>query len=216
VASLVAVPGAPAALTVALMAGRGAAQPSDPAPDSQKQDDLRQELEQFRSDTIRSFQAAKKDIDAVKEDIARLRKDLDDVRNARSPVLRIPGDVPPEAGTGGSAQAAQKDIDALKEQIARLDKSLDDLHSARPPATRISAYPPSGTVAGTGTIRLANTYPAEVTIIVNGERYTLAPGETRVLAGRPAGTFTYEVMGVQPTVKRTLVADGTFPILVHP
>jgi|GEM_PF-2299497 polyhydroxyalkanoate synthesis regulator phasin len=208
--------GLTAALAAALINGRGAAEAPGAGPDSAKPDDLRQELEQFRSDTIRSFQAAKKDIDAVKEDIARLRKDLNEARNARPPAPRISGDVPPEARIGANAQAAQKDIDALKEQIARLDKSLDDLHNARPPATRISAYPPSGTVAGTGTIRLSNTYSAEVAIIVNDERYTLAPGETRVLAGRPAGTFTYEVVGVQPAVERTLVANGTFPILVHP
>ncbi len=160
--------GLTATLAVVLTAGRGAAQTSDPAPASQLPDGLRQEVEQFRGDTIRSFQAAKKEIDALKEEIAHLRKDLDEVRNAK------------------------------------------------PSTTRISAYPPAGAAVSTGTIRLSNTYPANVTIVVNGEGYTLAPGETRVLAGRPAGTFTYEVVGVRPAVERSLVAGGTFPIQVHP
>jgi hypothetical protein len=208
--------GAAAILAAALTAGRGAAQSSDHAPDSRKPDDLRQELEQFRSDTIRSFQAAKKDIDAVKEDVAHLRKELDEMRNAKATAPRISGDLAPEPRIGANPQELQKEIGVLKEEIARLGKTLDELHNAAPSGTRISAYPPSGAAAGTGTIRLSNTYTAEVTIIVNGERYTLAPGETRVLAGRPAGAFTYEVVGVQPAVQRTLVADGTFPILVHP
>ncbi len=203
-------------VVVVLTAGRGAAQSADHVPDSHKPDDIHQELEQLRSDTIRSFQAAKKDIDAVKEDIAHLRKELDEMRNTKATAPRISGDVAPEARVGANTHEVQKEIGVLKEEIARLGKTLDELRNVGPSGTRTSAYPPSGAVAGTGTIRLSNTYTAEVAIIVNGERYTVAPGETRVLAGRPAGTFTYEVVGVQPAVQRTLVADGTFPILVHP
>ena len=89
---------------------------------------------------------------------------------------------------------------------------------ARPAESRTSNYGPPGDAAasGTGSIVLLNTYPADVTIVVDGEGYTLAPGERRVLAGRPAGAFTYEVVGVQPPVQRTLASGGAFPIHVHP
>ena len=249
--------GLAAALAAALAAGRAGAQPGDPP----KADDPRQELEQFRADTIRSFQAAKKDIDALREEVGRLRKDLDELRDARPPAsgVRVEPPAAAEVAPGGAPPAARKDVDALKEQVAllrqaldevrksrdgisrygpagddlqaarkevedlkdqaaQLRKALDSLRGPRPPESRASNYGPLGDAptSGTGSIVLLNTYPADVTIVVDGEGYTLAPGERRVLAGRPAGGFTYEVVGVQPPVQRTLAAGGAFPIHVHP
>ena len=91
--------GITAAFTAALSAGRCAAQTIDPAPAAPKQDDLRQELDQLRSNTIRSFQAAKKEIDAMKEDIAHLRKDLDEMRNAKASPWRKSEDAATDAAT---------------------------------------------------------------------------------------------------------------------
>ncbi len=243
--------GMTAALTVALAAGPAGARAGDPP----KPDDPRQELEQFRGDTIRSFQAAQKDVAALREEVGRLRKDLDVLRNARPPAAggeAAPGAVPPAAqkeidalkeqvallrqavdelrksgegisrygpgGAGDDLQAARKEIEALTEQAAQLRKTLDGLRNARPPESRASNYgsPGDTPASGTGSIVLLNTYPAEVTIVVDGERYTLAPGQRRVLADRPAGAFTYEVVGVQPPVRRSLATGGTFPIHVHP
>ncbi len=208
--------GLTAMLTVALAACRAGAQPGDPP----KPDDPRQELEQLRSDTIHSFQAAQKDVAALREEVAHLRKDLEELRNARPPAVGVQGDPASgvEAAPGGASPAAQKEIDSLKEQVAQLRKTLDGLRGARPAESRTSNYGPPGDAAasGTGSIVLLNTYPADVTIVVDGEGYTLAPGERRVLAGRPAGAFTYEVVGVQPPVQRTLASGGAFPIHVHP
>lgn len=202
-------------LTAAPAAGPVAAQSVGPA-DPPKSADPRQELEQLRSDTIRSFQAAKKDIDALREEVGRLRKDLDDLRNTKPITNRISdyGQV----GGNNVLPDAQRDIDSLKEQIAQIRKSLDDWRKTRSAERRISGYGPArdAGAAGTGSIVLQNTYPAEITVVVSGERYTLAPGEKRVLAGRPAGAFTYEVVGVQPPVERTLAANAVFPIQIHP
>ena len=235
-----------ALLALTPASGPVAAQSAGPA-EPPKPDETRQELDQLRSDTIRSFQAARKDMDALREEVGRLRKDLDDLHAARSPA----------AAVGGAAQPASKDVDALKEQIARLRQDLDDARNARPSGERIAGYgPPADAGAwraarkeledlkeqvaqlhkevdgwraalppvkrtsayaapATGSIVLLNTYPADVAIVIDGESYRLTPGERRVLS-RPAGAFTYEVVGVQPPVRRTLVAGAAFPIQVHP
>lgn len=234
-----------AALALTTASGPVAAQPAGPA-EPPKPDEPRQELDQLRSDTIRSFQAARKDMDILREEVGRLRKDLDDLRAVRSR----------EAAAGGAPQPTLKDVDALKEQIALLRQALDDARNARPSGERIAGYGPAGDAGewraarteietlkeqvaqlhkavdgwraalppvnrtsayaapATGSIVLLNTYPADVAIVIDGESYLLTPGERRVLS-RPAGAFTYEVVGVQPPVRRTLAAGAAFPIHVH-
>ena len=98
----------------------------------------------------------------------------------------------------------------------RLD--LDALKN-RAPVSRESAYAPSASnspSAATGRIRLVNTFLDPMTIVVNGRAYQVAPGDTRLVEAVPAGTFNYEVLGVQPRVDRTLAANETFTITVHP
>lgn len=128
-------------LTVALAACRARAQAGDPP----KPDDPRQELEQFRSDTIHSFQAAQKDVAALREEVAHLRKDLEELRNARPPAVGVQGDPASgvEAAPGGASPAAQKEIDSLKEQVAPpLRQALADLRQS---GDGISRYGPAGT-----------------------------------------------------------------------
>ena len=99
-----------AAFVAVLTGGRCTAQTIDPAPAAPKADDLRQELDQLRSNTIRSFQAAKKEIDAMKEDIAHLRKDLDEVRNAKAFTRRKSED----AATGAATQTTRKELESAQ------------------------------------------------------------------------------------------------------
>src|SRR5262245_25670251 len=71
-------------------------------------------------------------------------------------------------------QKAQTDIDELKRQVALLRQDLDDVRKNLS-STRVSGY--SGATAATGRVRLVNTYPELMTVVVNNKTYTLAPGE---------------------------------------
>ena len=108
-----------------------------------------------------------------------------------------------------------RDLNALKEQYTQLKQDLDALRSklaARPPQT--SMYPSNG--QGTGRVRLVNTYPQPVSILVNGRVYQLNPLETRTTEPLPAGPFTFEVIGIQDRSTRTLLPGETYQIHVYP
>jgi hypothetical protein len=132
---------------------------------------------------------ADKSLDAIAQELDRLRKD-----------------------TSGSFQAAQKGIEALREEVARLRKEVEELRRPQTPAPHEARFTP----AASGSILLMSTYPQPVSVIVNGTIYRLAPGETRWLRDQPAGTFTYELVGAQPPVERVLAANATYWIHVHP
>lgn len=111
-------------------------------------------------------------------------------------------------------QKAQSDIEDLKRQVSQIRQDLDDLRRTVT-TTRSSGYlTPQAT--STGRVRLVNTYLEPMTVVVNGKSYSVAPGEQRYTDALPAGTFTYEVLGVQALRDRTLSANETFTINIYP
>ncbi len=116
------------------------------------------------------------------------------------------------------AGKAHGQISDLKRQVAQLQEEVENLRKSIAGQTRISGYSPSDTrtATGTGVVELVNTYPMEMSIVVNGRSYRVAPG-TKVMSDPiPAGTFTYEVLGVTERRSRTIAANKTYPIWVHP
>jgi hypothetical protein len=107
------------------------------------------------------------------------------------------------------------ELGALKKQVEQLQRDVNSLKTAGRPAF----YPPTGT----GRIRLVNSFPTQMGVIVNGQFHRLAPNEERVLDNQPVGNFTYEVVGASPPVPgqtwpltRTLTSSETFTITVYP
>jgi TolA-binding protein len=158
--------------------------------DSQKLDKL---LEQFT--TIKDALA---DLQGLKTEVKNLQTKIDG--------LQIKSDV--------QAQATQEKIDRLNERIKKLESDLDAMRNQIPPLTRISGFAPAA--PSTGRIRIRNTFPEPVTVVVSGTPYELMPGDTRMLDAQPAGNFTYEVPGIQPSKTVTLAANETFTITVYP
>jgi hypothetical protein len=109
----------------------------------------------------------------------------------------------------------QEDVADLRLQIEKLRKDLEVL-SGRMATPRESAYPPREAPPPTGRLRLVNTFYQPMTIVLNRMAYTVPPNETRTVEGVPAGTFTYEVVGVQPARNLPLAANETFTVTVHP
>ncbi len=111
-------------------------------------------------------------------------------------------------------QLQQEEIDGVRRQLAQIQKDMDDL-KMRGANPRIATYPqPPATP--TGRVRLVNAFMAPMTVIVNSRAHTLQPGAVATTDPLPAGSFTYEVLGVQAMVSRSLGANETFTITIHP
>ena len=125
-----------------------------------------------------------------------------------------------DSAAGG--QRVQNQIKDLNDQLSLLRLEVENLRTRLPAAGRSSAYSPSSDggpvpTPATARVEMINTYSQPVSIVINNRRsYLLAPGERRLSDAIPAGAFTYEVLGIQPAVTRTVAVERTFTVWVHP
>jgi hypothetical protein len=121
------------------------------------------------------------------------------------------------------SQANAKEIAALKAEleklraayssdVARLNAELAKVLALD--GTRRAFAPPVANPTQ-GTIQLRNEWYLPVSVVIDGLAYRLDPGQVRNVA-RPIGAFSYEVIGVQPLVSRTLTAEQNFVIRIAP
>jgi len=118
-----------------------------------------------------------------------------------------------------SSQKAQDQVNEVRKELAALRAEFETLRD-RTSDARVSRFAPSDisapAQASAGRVELVNTYPSEVTVVVNRRTYHLAPGEHRLSDPVPAGTFTYEVLGITPQRNRPMAGDQVFTVWVHP
>lgn len=155
---------------------------------------------------LKSVTATLKELDSLKA----LPKNLTELERTITDALASL-----EVNTNLRIGTVQRELNALKDQYTQLKQDIDALRNrlpARQPTTAL--YPPNG--AGTGRLRLVNTYLVPVSILVNGRVYQLTPGETRFTEPLPAGSFSYEVLGIQEPRSRALSPGETFLVHVYP
>lgn len=115
-------------------------------------------------------------------------------------------------------QAMQREVNSLKEQQTLLRQEFEAMRKQTP--TRqpsVALYPPGGNNAATGRLRLRNTFPDSVSIVVNNRpAVRLEPNEEVLLDAMPSGLFTYEVLGIQTKTTRSLAPGEIFTIHVYP
>lgn len=109
------------------------------------------------------------------------------------------------------------EMDLIKGRLEKLEKAMETLKTS----PRISSSFTPGNVEATGVIQLMNRSAVPTTIVLAGKAYPLAPFQTAVLSGQPAGNFTYEVLAegfgvIRPAVTRALASGETFAITVNP
>jgi outer membrane murein-binding lipoprotein Lpp len=109
-------------------------------------------------------------------------------------------------------------IGGLEGRIKQMESTIEAMRAQTSTSNRISGYAGAGTGAPPpppmGTIRLHNTFPDQVSVVVNGQSYQLLPGDTQVLQNQPAGPFTYEVLGIQAPKTLNLAPNERFTITV--
>ena len=110
----------------------------------------------------------RKDVRALKEDLARLKRDVDIDRT-------------------DAADRARR----LEAKLDGIALSLEKLAAtATTPRTSMSVTPVR---RGTGTIRLDNRMNVQARVTIDGLEYTLPPRSVRTLRNQPTGAFGYEV-----------------------
>jgi len=190
------------ALAAALtMSPARAAQLDGPAPaEPDKTDAVVKQLQELKKALEDAEKRLKASIESLETSgnlrFAKLQTDVEDMKKQLGQLSRL-----------------QADTDELKRQIAQLRQEFDGLRTRMQPT--ISGYGPA--TNGTGRIRLVNTFPDQMTVVVNDRAYRLAPGQTQLTDPLPAGNFRYMVLGVQPEMQnRLLAANETFTITIHP
>jgi hypothetical protein len=159
----------------------------------------------------------------IDTDVTALRKQLDDLKKRADEnqdlMRRLSRQLDSLDKLVVQVQQTTGDVNALRDRVERLEQ---DFRRAQADVRRQFYQPPGGTLgtppgsvapglANVGTIRLMNTYLLPMTVNLNGMLYLLQPGETRLLT-LPAGSFTYEVLGVQPNLVRILTPNDTYTI----
>ena len=116
---------------------------------------------------------------------------------------------------------AQNDIGKLQQEFARFSTrpapstegtgGRQSMSLPLPPDSQATA-PARSTLS---TVKLVNTYPTPVTIIVDGQFYTL-PSNNSLSLNKNPGYFTYEVPGIQANTLRNLGTAETMTIQIYP
>jgi Skp family chaperone for outer membrane proteins len=114
-----------------------------------------------------------------------------------------------------------KDLRDVAEEVARLNEAVTRLQEELKSESRKAFSPavpreaPAIPTQSMSTVRLVNAWSTPMTVLVDETSYRLQPGEVRPVTRKP-GNMTYEVLGVQAAVPRTLVAGETLTIRIGP
>jgi predicted RNase H-like nuclease (RuvC/YqgF family) len=150
------------------------------------------ELEKQLAETSKQITAMEKSIEALLQ----AQKNAVEIEQLRTELSRL-------------RETHREEADKLRKEIAR----LEELARRDRDTTAFYSGPPAAT---DGRVLLVNDWIMPVSVIVdNRDSYQLLPGQSQVI-NRPAGTFTYEVLGIQPAVTRVLPAGRTLTIRIHP
>jgi hypothetical protein len=165
----------------------------------------------------------------LKTDVGRLQQDATKRVEARKPIADEPKplEVPPldladrvkrlEQGLNSLTQTVEahsRDLTHAIQDMQQLQRDMTNLkQEVDRERARISRYPAPESQA-TGKVQLDNEWTTPMTVIVDGLSYRLEPGQRQTIS-KPAGNFTYEVLGVQSAVTRTVRPNETLTIRIY-
>jgi hypothetical protein len=190
----------------AMLHGSTAAAIDGPPTDEEKLDNIQKQLNNLTRTLTSVGESSVKAASAVND----LKRDLTGELNSMQASI---------TNIGLSQAKTTKGLDDLREEMVRLRSEVDTLRAKVQTNSNYQAlYNPNSTVTtpvGMGRVEIVNTYASEVAVVLNRRAYYVAPGETRTIENVPAGNFTYEVLGIQPPVTRTISPDKIFTVRVY-
>jgi hypothetical protein len=127
------------------------------------------------ADLKKQVEDSNKKLDAIQAQLKQLNELLNGRRDEKG--LRLESD-----------PGVVEELKRLKDKLAKVDEELTKMKSQT--ALRPAAVDPR---AGKGTVRIVNEYPVQVSIVVNGTSYRVAPSKILDI-DVPAGEFTYQLL----------------------
>jgi hypothetical protein len=139
-----------------------AASPATPPGIGRELDEIRKELDGLRRDTARSFQAAQQRVDALAEQVARLRKEVDDLGKRQPPLTRSAG-FPPAPSSAGTIRL----INTYGEPVQIVVNGA--AYGLAPGEVRLLR----GQAPGRFTYEVSGIQPAVARLLAAGETFTI-------------------------------------------
>jgi hypothetical protein len=148
---------------------------------------------------------ANKPVD-VKVELGELKKQVNEMKAAQKQIADVilgknEGKAPEDAGL-------VKRLDTMAEAIRKLDEKLTRIGEQVAATQRVAGSSPINNPPPVrGTVRLVNNYFTDVSIIVNGVSYLLAPTQTKDVAVAP-GEFGYALPQSGGIETRSQIKNG--------
>jgi peptidoglycan hydrolase CwlO-like protein len=115
----------------------------------------------------------------------------------------------------GKSLTIENKIDAIDKDIGEIKKDLRDLKRRLENGGSTSLKSES-LYSGQGRVRFINEFSEEMSIVVNGRSFRLAPGQER-LVPVPPGDFTYQVLQLERFPReRKIEANETKTVRIYP
>lgn len=102
------------------------------------------------------------------------------------------------------------DLNKLRDEIAQARRELagvKDVPLRAPSTSYFGGSAPTAPMTASATIKLINTYPSDMTAYINGNYFTVPPGQTKTIPMYP-GNVMYQVFQTQPVAKTTILNPG--------
>jgi hypothetical protein len=146
----------------------------------------------------------KKDLEAAAAKIADANKKIDELQKQ---VTRLTEQVNGRKDDKGlplpSDPGAVEEVKRLKDKITKLEDEIKTLK------TQTSLKPSVATPQAktTGTVKIINEYPVEISIVVNDKSYRVAPNKV-VDIEVPSGEFSYQLLTAGAPATRSVIQKG--------
>ncbi|CAN5534547.1 hypothetical protein BH10PLA2_BH10PLA2_35270 [soil metagenome] len=200
-------------LAGAIMQGSVAQAFQEPLSDSEKLDNIQKQLKS----QAKTLEDNSKILDITSK---KLIETVNDLRDVKLEVGKGFDDVKNKVTDIALAQqTTRQSVDVLREDVGKLRTEVDSLRNrvqTQNSADRASNYlTESASTVGSGRVEMINDYNNPVAIVVNRRTYYLAPSEKRNSEPVPAGTFTYEVLGIQSQVVKSMGPNQILTVRVY-
>ena len=152
-------------------------------------------------------QPTAEDVKKINDKLDKITQDLADAKNSlKTDELR------------SKAITIDTKLDMLDKDVQELKKDLKDIRSRLGDRSTTALRPDfdAAQFRGRGRVRFINEFFEEMSVVVNGRVFRLAPGEERMVPVAP-GDFSYQVLQLQRfPQERRIAADETKTVRIYP